>query len=110
MRKQVSMKEACERIFEICEHYKVPVTQYRENDIPDGRQNSEDRISINRQMSFNFNDDAAGYYVQYLPWLRSMTTLTEEEFDDLLNLGKRIQDCVKELNEYLNTIIITEVE
>lgn len=114
MRQPVPMKEACERIFEICEQYKVPITQYKENNIPDGiMDNDDDYISISsisRQINFNSNDEAAGYFVQYLPRLRGATTLTEEEFDDLLNLGKRIQDCIKELNEYLNTIIIIEVE
>ena len=110
MKKTISMAEANARIIEICSQYHVPITQYRENDLPDGRQTSEDIISINKQGGFNFNDDTPGYFAYYLPWIRSMTTLSEEEFDELLIHGKRVQECVKELNEYLADKLITEIE
>ena len=110
MRRQISMQEANDKIFEICDQYKVPIVQYKENDIPDGRQNSDDIISINRQMGFNFDQDAPGYFVYDLPWVRCMTTLDEEEFNDLLIHGKHVQDCVRDLNEFLNSVLIIEKE
>ena len=33
MRRQISMQEANDKIFEICDQYKVPIVQYKENDI-----------------------------------------------------------------------------
>lgn len=108
MRKQISMQEANNKIFEICNQYKVPIVQYKENDIPEGRQNSDDIISIRRQIKFNFDQDVPGYFVCYLPWIRCMTTLYEEEFNELLIHGKHVQDCIKDLNEFLNNVLIIE--
>lgn len=110
MKESISMSEAIERITEICEHYKVPITQYKENDLPDGRQGSDDIISINRQMGYNFDQDKPGYFARYLPWIRSMTTLEPEEFDQLLQHGKNVRDCIEELNDYLANKLITEIE
>ena len=39
-----------------------------------------------------------------------MTTLDEEEFNDLLIHGKHVQDCVRDLNEFLNSVLIIEKE
>ena len=108
MKKIISMQEAIDKITEICNYYKIPIIQYKENDLPDGRQGSNDIISINRQIGYNFEDDNPGYFAHYLPWIRSMTTLSEEEFDEILRQGKRVQECVHELNEYLNNTLIKE--
>lgn len=105
MRKQMSMQEATDMIYEICNCYDVPLSQSRQN-IPEGRQGSDDIISIIYQL--HFNPDELGYFVQYSPWVRSMTTLTTQEFEELLIHGKKVLDCVNELNDFLNGIVIVE--
>lgn len=108
MRRNITMQEAVEVILTICDHYFIDVIQYKENDIPDGKQNSENMFTIKRNIGYNFDSDNPGLTVYYRPWVRSMSELSVEEFRNLLNCGQRIADCVDELNEYLKDKLILE--
>ena len=110
MRKTIPMKEAVDNILTICDHYMIDIIQYKENDIPDGKQDSGHHFTIKRNQSFNFEGDNPGLIIYYRPWIRGTEELSVEGFRNHLNYGKRICDCVDELNEYLKDKLVLEEE
>ena len=96
------MKDALEKIKEICESFSVPIVFYNENDFPDGRQTTEDVISISKSgITTKFEPDYVYFEVKYFPWIRVMPRDLElEDFDKILDQGKRVRNCVSQINDF----------
>ena len=105
-----SKKEALNKIREICEVYKVPITFYDDGGFPDGAQGSENVVSINRKNTKWVSDgDEVYWHVEYQPWIRVIPNdLTVEKFDEILTQGEKVRECVIELNEFFENKKVIE--
>ena len=105
-----SKLEALQKIKEICDSYKVPITFYSDDDFPDGAQGSDDVISISRKDThFKYDDDEAYWVVKYQPWIRVMpSNLDLESFDAILAQGKQVRECVAEINNFFENVKVVE--
>ena len=105
-----SKREALQKIKEICEAHKVPIVFYSEDDFPDGAQGSDNVISISKKdIHFKYDGDEAYWVVKYQPWIRVMpSNLDLESFDTILAQGKRVRDCVAEINFFFENKKVVE--
>lgn len=111
----MDLKEAIKKVEEICHKHHVPVKHYHEdeNDFPDGRQDSDDVISIKRSVRTRPDWDAGEtrFEVTYYPWIRVMPNdLSIKDFDNILEQGQNVRKCVVDLNDFLSTTEIVTKE